>query len=112
MFATVRAKLIGFSFVSLSFIVLVGGAGYYGKSELSAAAAHMQDNFEAINTHMLVSLAQDQIRADVLQILREARIGDAVAYKEAAKNLDEQLKSLNDNTVKIMKSAALTERTL
>lgn len=111
MFATVRAKLIGFSFVSLSFIVLVGGAGYYGKSELSAAAVHMQGNFEAINTHMLVSLAQDQIRADVLQILREARIGDTVAYKEAAKNLDEQLKSLNDNTVKIMKSAALTERT-
>jgi twitching motility protein PilJ len=111
MFATVRAKLIGFSFVSLLFIVLVGGAGYYGKSELGAAVSYSQGNFEVINTHMLVNLAEDQVRADVLQILREAKNADTAAYKETAKNLTEHLKTLNDNTVKIMKSAGLEEKT-
>lgn len=111
MFATVRAKLIGFSFISLLFIVLVGGAAYYGKSELGAAVSYSQGNFEAINTNMLVNLAEDQIRADVLQILREAKNADTAAYKETAKNLNEHLKTLNNNTVKIMKSAGLEEKT-
>jgi twitching motility protein PilJ len=111
MFATVRAKLIGFSFLSLSFILLVGAAGYYGKSELSDAVAYTQGNFEAINTHMRANLAEDQVRADVLQILREAKIGDTVAYKEATKNLNDHLKTLNNSIVKIMNSAALTEKT-
>lgn len=111
MFATVRAKLIGFSFISLLFIVLVGGAGYYGKSELSAAVSYSQGNFEAINTNMLVNLAEDQVRADVLQILREAKNADTAAYKETAKNLNEHLRTLNDNTVKIMKSVGLEEKT-
>ena len=110
MFATVRAKLIGLSFLSLSFILLVGAAGYYGKSELSDAVAYTQGNFEAINTHMRANLAQDQVRADVLQILREAKIGDTVAYKEATKNLNDHLKTLNNSTVKIMNSPALTEK--
>jgi len=110
MFATVRAKLIGFSFVSLLFIVLVGGAGYYGKSELGAAVSYSQGNFEAINTNMLVNLAEDQVRADVLQILRDAKNADTAAYKETAKNLTEHLKTLNDNTVKIMKSVGLEEK--
>ena len=110
MFATVRAKLIGFSFISLLFIVLVGGAGYYGKSELGAAVSYSQGNFEAINTNMLVNLAEDQVRADVLQILREAKNADTAAYKETAKNLTEHLKTLNDNTVKIMKSVGLEEK--
>lgn len=111
MFATVRAKLIGFSFVSLLFIVLVGGADYYGKSELSAAVSYSQGNFEVINTNMLVNLAEDQVRADVLQILREAKNADTAAYKETAKNLNEHLRTLNDNTVKIMKSVGLEEKT-
>lgn len=111
MFVTVRAKLIGFSFFSLSLIVLVGAAGYYGKSELSDAVAYTQGNFEAINNHMRVNLAHDQVRADVLQILREAKIGDTVAYKEAAKNLNEHIRTLSSSTAKIMNSAALTEKT-
>jgi twitching motility protein PilJ len=111
MLATVRAKLIGFSFVSLSSILLVGMAGYYGKSELNDAVAYTQGNFEALNNHMRVNLAHDQVRADVLQILREAKIGDTVAYKEAAKNLNEHIKTLSFSTTKIMNSAALTEKT-
>lgn len=111
MFPTVRAKLIGLSFVSLSFIMLVGAAGYYVKSELNNAAAYAQGNFEAINTYMQANLAQDQVRADVLQILRQSKNGDTVAYSEVSKNLNEHIKILNSNTTKSMSSPALAEKT-
>lgn len=94
MFVTIRAKLIGFSFLSLLFIALVGGFGYYSNVELGDALVETQGKLEAINTHTQGKIAQDAVRADVLQILRAAKSGDAVAYKDAANDLNEHLKAL------------------
>ncbi len=52
MFATVRAKLIGFSFISLCFILLVGAAGYYEKSASNDSIAYTQRNLETMNSQM------------------------------------------------------------
>ncbi len=93
MFVTIRAKLIGFSFLSLLFTALVGGFGYYSNAELADALVETQGKLETINTHMQGGMAQDAVRADVLQILRAAKSGDAVAYKEAANDLNEHLKA-------------------
>ena len=111
MFVTIRAKLIGFFFLSLLFVALVGGAGYYGKSELSDAIEYTQGNFALINTNMRVNMAHDEIRADVLQILREAKIGETVAYKEAVKNLNDHVQSLVGNAAKIVNSTAVSPQT-
>jgi len=111
MFPTVRAKLIGFSIFSLTFIVLVGAAGYYVKSELSNAVAYTQGNIEAINTFMQANLAQDQVRADVMQILRQSKSGDTAAYNEALKNLNEHIKVLSNNTTQNMSAPVLAEKT-
>jgi methyl-accepting chemotaxis protein len=106
MFVTIRAKLIGLIFFSLLFTALVGGFGYYSNAELADAMVEMQGKSETINAHMQGGLAQDAVRADVLQILRVAKSGDAVAYKEAVNDLNEHLKTLNGN----FSSNGLTEK--
>jgi len=95
MFATIRAKLLGFGFVSLLFIVLVGGAGYYAYSMLSGVLSDSQGRFDAFNTQLRTGLAHDAVRTDVLQILRAARSGDAVAYEAAQMELNEHLDVLD-----------------
>jgi methyl-accepting chemotaxis protein len=110
MFVTIRAKLIGLSILSLLIVVAVGGAGYYSKTELSDTIDSAQGSLVLINTNMRANIAQDEIRADVLQILREARSGETPAYKEAVKNLNDHAKSLTDNTAKIISSATLSEK--
>ncbi|MBI5429289.1 MAG: methyl-accepting chemotaxis protein [Nitrosomonadales bacterium] len=111
MFVTIRAKLIGFSLLTLLFVLLVGGAGYYGKTELGKAIENTQGSSALLNANMRVNVAHDEIRADVLQVLREARIGDAAAYQEAVGNFNDHLKALTGNTANIANSAALTEKT-
>lgn len=95
MFATIRAKLLGFGFVSLLFIMLVGGAGYYGYSVHSGVLSDSQGRFDAFNTQLRTELAHDAVRTDVLQILRAARIGDPVAYEAAQMELNEHLDVLD-----------------
>jgi len=111
MFVTIRAKLIGFSVLSLLSVALVGGVGYYGKSELSDAIDYTQGNFALINTNMRANMSHDEIRADVLQILREAKIGETVAYKEAVKNLNGHMQSLSANIAGIVNSQAVAPQT-
>ncbi len=111
MFATIRAKIIGFSFLSLLFILLVSMVGNYGKSELIRATAYSQGNIFAINTNMQVNMAHDEVRADVLQILHEAKTGDTAAYKEASKNLNEHLKGLSANSSRLLAATVLSEKT-
>lgn len=94
MFVTIRAKLIGFSFLSLLFTALVGGFGYYSNVELANDLVETHSKLEAINTYMQGGMEQDAVRADVLQILRASKNGDAMAYKEAANDLNEHLKAL------------------
>ena len=107
MFVTIRAKLIGFSFLSLLFVLTVSGAGYYGGYELNNALADTRGNFEAINSYMRADVAHGMVRADVLQILRAAKSGDTVAYEDAAKDLNEHLKTMAGKTVT---SDALSEK--
>lgn len=109
MFATIRAKLLGFGFVSLLFIVLVGGAGYYGYHVPSRALADSQVRFDVVSTQLSTQLAQDAVRTDVLQILRAAKSGDAVAFEEAQKELNGHLDVLTGQTAKSRTSAAPTE---
>ena len=108
MFVTIRAKLIGFSFLMLLLIALVGGFAYYSNAELANVIGQTHAKSEVINTYMQQSLAQDAVRADVLQILRTAKSGDAAAYKEASNDLNDHLKGLSGNTAA---NNRLTEKT-
>lgn len=110
MFATVRAKLIAFSFVSLSLTILVSAAGYCVTSWLSDVVSRTQDNFGAINTQLQLNQILEQAQSEVLQIVRESKIGNTVTYSEALKSLDGNLKSLGV-IVTQMSSEALPERT-
>ena len=86
MFATVRAKLIGFCFLSLLFIVLVSVAGYFNQSGPDPIE-RIRDNNDSLKASMLVEKAHANVRADLLQILRLAKNGDIEGVKEAAKDL-------------------------
>jgi methyl-accepting chemotaxis protein len=106
MFVTIRAKLMGFIFLSLFFTAVVGGLGYFSNAELVDALVETQGKLvetqgklEVINARMRDGMAQDAARADVLQILRAAKSGDAVAYKEAADDLNDHLKALASEVV-------------
>jgi methyl-accepting chemotaxis protein len=107
MFVTIRAKLIGLSFLSLLFIALVGGFGYYSNVELADALMDTNGKQEAINTYMQGSMSQDAVRADVLQLLRASKSGDAVAFKEASNDLNDHLKAVTGKVA----NNGLSERT-
>ncbi|MDH4235205.1 MAG: hypothetical protein OEV15_08745, partial [Gallionella sp.] len=111
MFTTIRAKLIGFSFFSLLFIVLVSVVGNHGKSELGRVSSYSQGNIYAFNTNMRANMAHEEVRADVLQILRVSKIGDTAAYKDASTNLNEHLKILDSSSARLLASTALLEKT-
>jgi methyl-accepting chemotaxis protein len=98
MFVTIRAKLIGLSFLSLLFTALVGGLGYYSNVELADALLETHGKQEAINSYMQGNMGQDAVRADVLQLLRTSKSGDVVAFKAASNDLNEHLKMLAGKT--------------
>jgi methyl-accepting chemotaxis protein len=93
MFATIRAKLIGFSSLSLLFTALAGGFGYYINVEISDVLVATQGKLEASNSHQQGAMA-DAVRADILQILRSLKSGEMVAHKEATDDLNEHLKEM------------------
>ena len=107
MFVTIRAKLIGLSFLSLLFTVLVGGFGYYSNDELADALVDTHGKLEAVNTYMQWSMGQDAVRADVLQLLRASKNGDTAAYKEASSDLNDHLKALTGKVA----NTGLSEKT-
>lgn len=94
MFVTIRAKLIGFSILSLLFTALVGGFAYYSNVELAKALVERQDKLEAINTYLQGGMDTDAVRADLLQILHASRNADAMAARIAGNDLNEHLKTL------------------
>ena len=110
MFATVRAKLIAYSFVSLLFTILVSVAGYCVTSGLSDIVSRTQNYFGAINTQLQLNQILEQAQSEVLQIVREAKIGNTVTYGEALKSLDGTLKSLSGIVIQ-MNSEAFPEKT-
>ncbi len=94
MFVTIRAKLIGLSFLSLLFIALVGGLGYYSNVELANTFADTHGKQNAINANLQGAMGEEAVRADVLQLLLTSKNGNALAFKEASNDLNEQLKAL------------------
>ncbi|MCR4304348.1 MAG: methyl-accepting chemotaxis protein [Gallionella sp.] len=110
MFVTIRAKLIGLSFLSLLFILTASGAGYYGGHELKNALSDTRGNFEAINSYMRADAAHGMVRADVLEILRAAKSGAVVDYEDALKGLNEHLKILTANITNNAAFAVLSEK--
>lgn len=95
MLVTLRAKLIGLSFLALLFITLLGAAAYYITAALSGMLEETQFKAEAAAASMQAGMAQDAVRADVLQILRSSKNGDMAAYKEAANDLNGHLKNMS-----------------
>ena len=110
MFATVRAKLIGFCFLSLLFIVLVSVAGYFNQSGPDPIE-RIRDNNDSLKASMLVEKAHANVRADLLQILRLAKNGDIEGVKEAAKDLKKHLDILTGSIPRNTASASLAEKT-
>jgi methyl-accepting chemotaxis protein len=110
MFATIRAKLLGLSFVSLLAIILMGAAGYYGYLVFDGAVADAQERFDTINSQIRMELAEHAVRADVLQILRVAKGGDSAANEEAQKNLKEHVNVLTNKSANSRNSAAFPEK--
>ena len=105
MFVTIRAKLIGLSFLSLLFTALVGGFGYYSNVELADALAGAHGRQEGLNVQG--NLGQDAVRADVLQLLRVSRNADDAAFKAASDDLNGHLKALMGNIA----NTGLSEKT-
>ena len=110
MFATIRAKLLGLSFVSLISIVLVGIVGYYGYRMLDGAAADARVRFDTENVRLRTELAEHAVRADLLHILRLAKGGDSTAFEEAQKELNQHLKFLTEKSANRNDAAMVTDK--
>ncbi len=100
MFVTIRAKLISFIFLLLMFILLVSAVGYYGWNELDKILVDTRGKSQAINSFLRVEATQGMVKADVLEILRAAKNGDAAAYEQIEKELNEHLKILSEDATK------------
>ena len=111
MFVTIRAKLIGLSLLSLLSLVIVGGISYYGKSEMGRINDHAQGKFSLLDTSQRINVAPDEIRAEMLQILREIRNGETVVYSEAIKSLNDRLKAYARDVAGIKDSPAISDDT-
>jgi len=98
MFATIRAKLLAFSIVSLLSVMLVGVAGFYGYRVLGGAVEDAKGGLDTTNPQFRMELSEHAVHAGVLQILRVTRAGDVAAYEEAQKQLNEHLNVLTDKT--------------
>ncbi len=109
MFATIRAKLIALSIGSLLLIVIVGCAGYYGKFQIDHAAKLAQTDLGIADINMLVNIRIDEIRADLLHVMHEARNGETGAYKEAVTGLSGRINSLGGNVAKLVNSSTLSD---
>ena len=94
MFATVRAKLIGFSTLMMLLLLLVSGAGYYGYFELNAVIENLRDGYDPAKVSTQNGKAHDLVRADVLQMLRSTRNGDLEEYRAFEKDLKKHLDML------------------
>ncbi len=112
MFKTIRAKLIGLSLVSVLLILLVGVAAHFSGSMLAEQFSDAQGDLAEISSYTQESTLHELVRADVLQILRAGKMGDAVAHEEAVKTLNEHLKDLSNSNATKKTSAMLTGKTL
>jgi len=110
MFATIRAKVIGFSFVSLLFIVLMTWTGYFGQTG-SDAIESTRDSYDLLKPSILADKTHIKVRADVLQILRTAKNGDIESFNEAAKDMKKHLEMLKNGIPRNAPSAAFSEKT-
>ena len=110
MFVTIRAKLIGFSILSMLLILLVSGSGYFGGYEIHKALIETRENTTAVNSYLRASAAHGMMRADVLQILRAAKSGDATSYADAEKDLLGHIKNLTDSVASSASLAAKSEK--
>lgn len=108
MFVTIRAKLIGFSVLAILMVALVGGAAYYGKSELGSAVKQSQGGISMMDANMRINTAQEAIRAELSAVKQESTAMETVAYKEAVKRLNDQLRILAESSEQIMKVANVT----
>lgn len=105
MFATIRAKIIGFSVLSLLFVLLVAGFGYYGYSGLGGAFTRNDP------LGMLSGEAHAMARADVLEAVRAAKSGDMEHYKDAAKDLKRHLDALTSSMAQNTAPSSFSEKT-
>jgi len=110
MFVTIRAKLIGFTILSLLFVSLVGGSSFYGGNVLFGVMAESRENNLAMDNFKSIDTVYAMLRADVLQILLAAKRGDVTAYEEASKALNSHAKQLTGNTSKFPAVASLSDQ--
>jgi HAMP domain-containing protein len=83
---------------------------YYGYRLLGGAVEDAQGGFDSVNAQLRMELTEHAVRADVLRILRAAKGGDAAAYDDAQKELNEHLNVLTDKSAKSGSPAALAEK--
>ena len=101
MFKTIRAKLIGLSLLAMLSISLVGMAAYFAGGMLAEQFSAAQGSLAEISAYTQESAVHELVRADILQILQAGKNGNATAYEEATKALNEHLNTLaNSNTTK------------
>ncbi|OGS96636.1 MAG: hypothetical protein A3H31_07755 [Gallionellales bacterium RIFCSPLOWO2_02_FULL_57_47] len=111
MFATIRAKIIGFSFLALLSVVLMSGAGYYGYTVFTDTIESKLNGDGSIKASMRNNAAHVLVFADVLQVLRVTKNGDMEGYKEVAKDLKKHLDALSSSTAKAAASTGFADKT-
>jgi methyl-accepting chemotaxis protein len=86
---TTKQKLVGLSLISLAFILLVGGIGYWGAAGLSVSMDKILTNSEALANQLTADQAHDALRGDVLAALLAGSMKDKAAEAAVRKDLEE-----------------------
>jgi len=108
---TIKAKLILFALLGVTFTVLVGADGYWGETVQSDALDGVVTNSVALRNHMEADMRHEGILADVLAALREGaapnRRADEMATiaTEFARHAEIMRKSIADNQKLILDAA-------
>ena len=100
MLSTIRSQLIALVLLTLLAVLLVGGAGLYAQSRLTAALADAEGAGVAMRNHMQSDMLHDNLRGLVEQYSGAVRDNDPVRIQDAVKELTINSKSIQEEYVK------------
>jgi methyl-accepting chemotaxis protein len=98
---SIKIQLILFSIVSLLFVLIVGGVGFYSEHQMSLALQSNTTASAAMRNHMEADMMHDALRADVLASALAAATKQVEQRKAIEKDTNEHLqlfrKALQEN---------------
>lgn len=93
---TIARKLKAFSLISLAFVLVMAGTGWWTIAKLTRASNDIADIGAALKSQMQADMAHDALRADVLAALLAGTNQNAMAEQKTRAEVQQHVKALRE----------------